>query len=75
MGYSNEQSQLISVPPYVVGCLFTIAGGALADRMKKRGWFMISFNLVAIIGFVMLIATDNPRVQYAGTFFAVSGYV
>lgn len=35
---------------------------------------MIGFNIVAIIGFVMLISTDNPAVQYVGTFFAVSGY-
>ncbi|KAH6909283.1 high-affinity nicotinic acid transporter [Coprinopsis sp. MPI-PUGE-AT-0042] len=73
MGYTDADSQLISVPPYVVGCLFTIGGGALADRMKRRGWFMIGFNITAIIGFVMLISTDNPGVQYAGTFFAVSG--
>ncbi|KAG2017538.1 high-affinity nicotinic acid transporter [Coprinopsis cinerea AmutBmut pab1-1] len=73
MGYTDTDSQLISVPPYVVGCLATIAGGYYADRTKTRGPFMIGFNIVAIIGFVMLIATQKPAVQYLGTFFAVSG--
>jgi MFS family permease len=73
MKYSNEKSQLMSVPPYVVGCIATIAGGYYADKLKRRGIFMMFFCGVAILGFVMLIATDNPHVQYAGTFFAVSG--
>lgn len=73
MGYSNEKSQLMSVPPYVLGCIATIAGGRAADSSKKRGIYMIGFNIIAIIGFVLLISTHNPTVQYIGTFFAVSG--
>ncbi|TFK38868.1 high-affinity nicotinic acid transporter [Crucibulum laeve] len=73
MGYTNEQSQLMSVPPYVVGCVATIAGGWAADRSQKRGVYMIGFCVVAIIGFVLLISTHQPGVQYVGTFFVVSG--
>ncbi|TFK43569.1 major facilitator superfamily domain-containing protein [Crucibulum laeve] len=73
MGYSNEKSQLMSVPPYVLGCVATIAGGYAADKSKKRGVYMIGFCVVAILGFVMLISTHNPKVQYVGTFLAVSG--
>ncbi|RXW25479.1 hypothetical protein EST38_g296 [Candolleomyces aberdarensis] len=73
MGYTNETAQLMSVPPYVMGCVATISGGWAADRAKKRGLYMMFFCLVAILGFVMLIATDTPAVQYVGTFLAVSG--
>ncbi|KAJ2914183.1 hypothetical protein MD484_g6232, partial [Candolleomyces efflorescens] len=73
MGYTNEKSQLMSVPPYVAGCIATIAGGYAADRAQKRGPFMMGFCLVAIIGFVLLISTHIPAVQYVGTFFAVCG--
>ncbi|KAF9524342.1 major facilitator superfamily domain-containing protein [Crepidotus variabilis] len=73
MGYTNNESQLMSVPPYVVGCFATISGGYLADRFQKRGPAMMFFCVVAIIGFVLLISSDKPHVQYAGTFFAVSG--
>lgn len=74
MGYTNEKSQLMSVPPYVAGCIATIAGGYAADRAQKRGPFMMGFCLVAIIGFVLLISTHHAPVQYVGTFFAVCGY-
>ena len=75
MGYTNNQSQLMSVPPYVLGCLTTITAGYLADRSKKRGPYMIFFCIVAIAGFILLISTHNPPVQYVGTFLAVSGFV
>ena len=73
MGHSNEKAQLMTVPPYVVACAFTILAGWVADKKKQRGLFMIFFEVIGIIGFVMLLSTGNPGVQYAGTFFAASG--
>lgn len=73
MGYSANTAQLMSVPPYVAACLCTIAGGYLADRSQQRGKYMIFFCAVAIVGFVMLISTTKPGVQYTGTFLAACG--
>ncbi|RYP92440.1 hypothetical protein DL770_001457 [Monosporascus sp. CRB-9-2] len=63
----------MTVPPYVVACFFCIGAGFLADRWGQRGIFMIFFNFVAIVGFIMQISTSNNAVRYAGTFFAASG--
>jgi hypothetical protein len=63
----------MTVPPYVIACLFTIGAGYAADRAKQRGVFMMGFELVAIVGFTMLISSGKPAVQYVGTFFAASG--
>jgi Major Facilitator Superfamily len=73
LGYSNNTAQLMTVPPYVVACLFTIAAGYAADRMKQRGLFMLFFEVVAVLGFVLLLTTDKPGIQYTGTFLAASG--
>ncbi|EKD13341.1 uncharacterized protein L3040_002798 [Drepanopeziza brunnea f. sp. 'multigermtubi'] len=73
MGYTNETSQLMTVPPYAVACVFTIGTGYLADRLKQRGIFMLIHEFAAIIGFVMLASSQKPGVQYTGTFFAASG--
>ncbi|KAJ3506752.1 hypothetical protein NLJ89_g6693 [Agrocybe chaxingu] len=73
MGYTNNDSQLMSVPPYVAGCAATIASGYFADKTQRRGVFMMFHCIVAIAGFVMLVATDQPQVQYVGTFLAVAG--
>lgn len=63
MGYSNEKSQLMTVPPYVVACLFTIGAGYAADKMKQRGIFMLAFEITAIIGFALLASSGKPGVQ------------
>ena len=73
LGHQNEKAQLMTVPPYVVACFFCIGTGYAADRLQSRGIFMIGFNLIGIIGLIMLIAAHSPEVKYAGTFFFATG--
>lgn len=47
LGYTNEIAQLMTVPPYIVACLFTIGGGWAADKHGQRGIYMMVFCLVA----------------------------
>ena len=63
----------MTVPPYVVACFCCITAGYLSDRLQTRGIIMIFFNLIGIIGLIMLVASDKPHVKYAGTFFFASG--
>ncbi|KAG4435372.1 hypothetical protein IFR05_009158 [Cadophora sp. M221] len=73
MGYTKIQAQLLSVPPYVLGCIITICAGYFADKFKQRSIFMLGFSATAIVGWVMLISTTIPGVQYTGTFLACAG--
>ncbi|PVH75554.1 MFS general substrate transporter [Cadophora sp. DSE1049] len=73
MGYTANEAQLMSVPPYVCACVFTIAASWFADRLKQRCVFILGFQVVAIAGFAMLAGTDKPRIQYAGTVLAAIG--
>jgi hypothetical protein len=41
--------------------------------MKQRGIFMLTFEISAILGFVLLACSGKPGIQYTGTFFAASG--
>ena len=73
MGYTSNDAQLMTVPPYVVACFFTISASWFADRVKQRGIFLLGFQLIAIVGFAMLAGTDKARIQYAGTVLAATG--
>lgn len=73
MGYTSNEAQLMSVPPYVMACVATITGSYFADRLGQRGPFMLGFMVVAVVGFALLVSTDRPGVQYAGTIFAAIG--
>ncbi|CCU77017.1 MFS nicotinic acid transporter Tna1 [Blumeria hordei DH14] len=72
-GYSSNTSQLLTVPPYLVACFCTIVGNYAADKMRQRGPFLLGFETIAIVGFLMLITSRIPHLQYAGAFFAASG--
>ncbi|KAK5046504.1 hypothetical protein LTR84_008307 [Exophiala bonariae] len=73
MGYSAARSQLLTVPPYVFGCLATIAAGYFSDKYNKRAPFLLFHGSIALIGYILLIATHVPGAQYTGTFLAASG--
>jgi MFS family permease len=73
LGYTNNTAQLMTVPPYIVACFCTLTGGWAADRLKTRGIFMIGFSLVAILGLVLLISSQNPHVKYSGCFLFAMG--
>jgi len=61
------------VPPYVFACIFTIGGSWVADRVRQRGIFLLGFQLVAILGFSLLLGSGNSTIQYIGTIFAAIG--
>ncbi|OCK76566.1 MFS general substrate transporter [Lepidopterella palustris CBS 459.81] len=73
LGYTDNTAQLMTVPPYVFACLLCISGGYAADKHGQRGIYMIGFNLLAILGFILLIASTHPHIKYAGTFLAAGG--
>lgn len=67
------KNQLLSVPPYAVAAVATVAVGFWSDRVKKRGIFIMCIAPVGIVGFIMLLASTRPGVQYAGTFLGALG--
>lgn len=73
MGYQGTHAQLLSVPPYACATVSTIFIGWLADRTRWRGYCNMGIALLAISGFILLISSSNPRIQYTGTFLAAMG--
>jgi MFS family permease len=73
LGYTNEKAQLMSVPPYVVACVFTVGGGFAADKHGQRGIYMIFFCIVAAVGFAILAGVDSNGAKYFACFMVTSG--
>ncbi|KAF5873965.1 putative mfs transporter protein [Botrytis fragariae] len=46
---------------------------SLSDHFKRRGLLMLICASIAIVGYIMLIATSRPHVQYGGTFLVAAG--
>ncbi|OKL58480.1 hypothetical protein UA08_06355 [Talaromyces atroroseus] len=77
LGYSNVKAQAMTAPPYVFACLVTIFSGWAADRYRQRTLSIILPNAMAVIGFVIIIASVRyphvPGVTYFGILLMAGG--
>jgi hypothetical protein len=73
MGYSKIQSQLRTVPPYIVASVWSVGLAYACQRSSRRGlWCLISAP-IAILGSCMLVGSPDRHVEYAGIFFLTMG--
>ncbi|KAJ7111201.1 major facilitator superfamily domain-containing protein [Mycena crocata] len=73
MGYKGIQSQLHTVPPYIVASVWSIFVAYGCQRTSRRGIWCLITTPFAILGSCMLIATSKRSVGYAGIFFLAMG--
>ncbi|KAI0731136.1 MFS nicotinic acid transporter-like protein Tna1 [Earliella scabrosa] len=77
LGYTAANAQLLSVPPYALATILTLAVSILSEKLHRRAPLIIGSSLVGIIGYAILISntspTTRPGVSYLGTFFAAAG--
>jgi MFS family permease len=75
MGFSENESIILSAPPYYYSVIPVVISSIISDRYGIRGP-IITFNcLCLIVGFCMLGFSDVVAVRYIGTFLATGAYV
>ncbi|KAL0933880.1 major facilitator superfamily transporter [Colletotrichum truncatum] len=67
-----ERQQLFTVPPYVVGAFFTVLLPLLSWRFDRRQIFFIMSAPLAMVGYIMFLASKNLQVRYGATFLVTS---
>jgi len=72
-GFSTPISQLLTVPPYVVGTIATYTMGYYSDKLKTRYPFIFGGLVTAFMGLSMNIMDLPVKMKYMGTFAIVSG--
>ncbi|KAF0327381.1 putative transporter [Colletotrichum sp. SAR11_59] len=71
-GSSVERQQLFTVPPYVVGAFFTVLLPWLSWRMDRRQIFFICSCPLAMVGYILFLASHELKVRYGATFLITS---
>ncbi|CAG8804781.1 12104_t:CDS:10, partial [Dentiscutata erythropus] len=67
LGFNSVISQLLSIPPYILGSFTTVTVAILSDRRKIRGPYLILCLLVAIVGYVLLVVpSSSVAIKYTG---------
>lgn len=73
LGFTSAKAQLLTVPTYTVAFLYTFGIALLSYKYKMKAIFSIISAVVAIVGYIILLATSNIGGQYFGTFLIASG--
>ncbi|TFY67771.1 hypothetical protein EVJ58_g1414 [Rhodofomes roseus] len=74
LGHSSIRTQLISVPPWACACVVAMVVATISDHIRHRFLFVVSFTMLALAGYVMLLVVhDRPNVQYAALFLPAMG--
>ena len=73
LGCSSTQAQLLSIPPYIIAFITTMAVAVLAERTKRRAPFIIGSSAVGIVGYIMLLVSRRPGMSYTGTILTAAG--
>ncbi|OTA97726.1 hypothetical protein M434DRAFT_391654 [Hypoxylon sp. CO27-5] len=75
MGFDENQSILLSAPPYYYAVIPVLLSSIIGDRYRLRGP-VITFNCITlIVGFCMLGFSEHVAVRYVGTYLATGAYV
>lgn len=73
LGYTSTRANLLTVPVYALGCIFTCAVGIVADKYRtrgSRGWFNIIFLSIGVAAYIILIASRSAALSYFAVFLA-----
>uniref|UniRef100_A0A0W0G555 Major facilitator superfamily (MFS) profile domain-containing protein n=1 Tax=Moniliophthora roreri TaxID=221103 RepID=A0A0W0G555_MONRR len=73
LGYSGQQAQLRTVPPYVPAVFLTVLVAYWSDRLRLRIPFALALLPLTIAGFVTAILAHDNETRYAAVFLIVAG--
>jgi MFS family permease len=70
---NNTKTLLLTAPPYLLGAIISFGVAYSSDRLGERGFHISIPMLVAMVGFVISVATLNVPVRYFASFLYISG--
>ena len=73
LGFTAAQAQLMSIPPFLCGCISTIVVGICSDKVNLRGPFVVFGAAVSMIGYIIAYVTSTPGPGYAAAIIAAIG--
>lgn len=73
LGYSNAAAQLLTVPPYALAFLTTLAAAHFSSVVRRRAPFILAGCGLAAIGYIVLLSSAETGAQYAGVMVAAAG--
>ncbi|GAA5836663.1 hypothetical protein JCM11251_002690 [Rhodosporidiobolus azoricus] len=72
-GYTTVQTQLLTVPPFVLAFIVTLINAWFSDRYGRRGLCAILMSFLALAGYIMFYKSLSTAVRYTSLFMVITG--
>lgn len=72
-GYERTITLVMTFPPYLGAAIAAVCLAKSSDRFMDRGWHLAAPIAVAMIGYIVCMATTNSAARYAVSFLYVGG--
>ncbi|GAA5891780.1 hypothetical protein JCM6882_006205 [Rhodosporidiobolus microsporus] len=72
-GYTTVQTQLLTVPPFVLAFIVTVINAYFSDRYGRRGISAIGMSVLALVGYIMFYKSLGTAVRYVSLFLVITG--
>lgn len=74
LGYDGIQSQIHSIPVWIVAAVVTLVVSYLTDRLQHRYGFVVFGVIFSSIGYILLLCHNlNTGIHYMAVFFVTTG--
>lgn len=71
--FTVVESQLRTVPPYLVGAVWAVFCAYSSYRLRQRATFILLSTLLMVLGYAIAVGTKNSKARYAACFFSIIG--
>jgi MFS family permease len=72
-GYSVGMSQLLTAPPFCAAMIIQLVTSWFSDHYHIRSPFILGHALFTVVGFGMMVGSNDNAVKYAGAIIGVIG--
>jgi MFS family permease len=74
LGFEDIQVNYLTIPVYVFGCMYLAAITYISDRLRKRAVVAVCAPVIVIIGYAIVVGTDNVGAGYFAMFLCAGVY-
>ncbi|EPS31015.1 hypothetical protein POX_b01996 [Penicillium oxalicum] len=74
LGFSYVPTLLMSAPPWVFSCLFSVLNAWHADRTQEKIWHIYGPIFMGLVGFIISMSTLNVAARYIALFLQAGSY-
>ncbi|KAL2842763.1 major facilitator superfamily domain-containing protein [Aspergillus pseudoustus] len=74
LGFGYVPTLLMSAPPWLFSCIFSLCVAWSSDRYQEKFWHIVGPICVGLVGFIISMSTLNVAARYVALFLQAASY-